>query len=51
MATDIILGNAQKVQSTGFTGPGLATGVDDTEAAQLISEGYAARADSWEGGE
>jgi hypothetical protein len=51
MATNIILMNAQTTQSTQFTGPGLATGVDDTEAAQLISAGLAALASSWEGGE
>lgn len=51
MATNVILMNAQTTQSTGFTGPGLATGVDDTEAQTLISQGYAALASSWEGGE
>jgi hypothetical protein len=51
MATNVILMNAQTTVSTGFTGPGLATGVDDTEAQLLISQGYAALASSWEGGE
>ncbi len=48
MATNIYMFNAQRVQSTGYTGPGLATGVDDAEAAQLISQGYAANL-GWEG--
>jgi hypothetical protein len=51
MATSIYLFNAQTTQSTQFTGPGLAAGVDDTEAQALISVGYAALASSWEGGE
>lgn len=51
MATDVILMNAQTTQSTGFTGPGLAAGVDDTEAQALISQGYAALASSYAGGQ
>jgi hypothetical protein len=49
VATNIIMMNAQTTQSTGFTGPGLAVGVDDTEAQLLISQGYAALAGTWEG--
>jgi hypothetical protein len=51
VATSIYLFNGQTTQSTGFTGPGLAVGVDDAEAAQLISAGYAALASSWTGGQ
>ena len=51
MATNIILFNAQTTQSTQFTGPGLAAGVDDAEAAQLIASGYAALASTYAGGE
>lgn len=50
MATNIYLFNAQTTQSTGFTGPGLAAGVDDDEARELTSAGYAALASAWEGG-
>jgi hypothetical protein len=48
MATSIFLMNAQTTQSTGFTGPGLAPGVDDTEAATLISQALAAPL-TWQG--
>ena len=51
MATNVILFNAQTTQSTQFTGPGLAVGVDDTEAALLIAQGYAALASTYTGGE
>jgi hypothetical protein len=51
VATSIVLFNAQTVQSTGFVGPGLATGVDDAEAASLIAQGYAALASTYTGGE
>jgi hypothetical protein len=50
MATSIYMFNAQVVQSTGFTGPGEALGVDDTEARTLVSQGYAAFL-SWQGDE
>jgi hypothetical protein len=50
VATDIYMFNGQVVQSTGFTGPGLAAGVDDDEARELTSAGYAALASAWEGG-
>ena len=40
MVTNIFLWNAQTV-STGVTGPGLAVGVPDAEAAALVAAGYA----------
>jgi hypothetical protein len=48
MAQSIYVFNGQTVQSTGFVGPGLATGVDDTEAQALIAAGYAAGT-GWQG--
>ena len=47
MATTFFLFNAQTAQSTGYTGPSLATGVDDAEAAALVAAGYAQIATSW----
>lgn len=45
MATmNIQMFNAQTTVSTGFTGPGLAVGVDATEAQALIDGGYAVAA-------
>lgn len=42
MATTVFLFTAQTTVSTQFTGPGLAVGVNDSEAATLISAGLAA---------
>jgi len=45
MATTVFLLNAQTTVSTGFTGPGLAAGVDDGEAQTLLAAGLAAPVD------
>jgi hypothetical protein len=48
MATTLMVFNGTYVQSTGTCGPGLITGVDDTEAQALVDAGYAQIATSWD---
>lgn len=41
MTSTIVLYNAQSLTSVSFTGPGQVSGVDDGEAEDLVSAGYA----------
>ena len=41
MTSSILMYNAQSLTSVSFTGPGVVSGVDDGEAADLVAAGYA----------
>jgi len=46
MAQNIVLFNAQNLQSVSFTGPGQVNGVADAEAFAMVTAGYAVLAGS-----